>query len=201
MASTPRACCCETRSTGCGATRGPTSRSWSASRRNRSRGQSRSPAASSRARLCGEFARPTTGQWKTRLDRSRRRRVYLRIGEISASTPHELRKLAPLMESEGVKARGDRPPRTGWRTQLHPAVLLADCLLERGTIGRVRTANGEQTYQAEPDAVFRGWPMAVLIDGNTLGNGGVAGGRIARQPPSNPVGRPMRSASGRPRAS
>ena len=52
---------------------------------------------------------------------------------------------------------------------MHPAVLLADSLLEQGAIGRVRTARGETTYQADSDALFRGWPIAVLVDANTSG--------------------------------
>ena len=52
---------------------------------------------------------------------------------------------------------------------MHSAVLLADSLLERGAIGRVRTARGETTYQADADALFRGWPIAVLVDQNTSG--------------------------------
>ena len=52
---------------------------------------------------------------------------------------------------------------------VHPAVLLADCLLERGVIGRVRTAQGEVTYQADSDALFRGWPIVALVDPSTSG--------------------------------
>jgi hypothetical protein len=54
-------------------------------------------------------------------------------------------------------------------TTVHPAVLLADTLLERGAIGRVRTVRGETTYQADPDALFRGWPIVVLVDSSTGG--------------------------------
>jgi carboxyl-terminal processing protease len=95
---------------------------------------------------------------------------YLKITEITASTPHELRKLAQRMESEGIRSlvldlRGQRPGGTA----VHPAVLLADSLLERGVIGRVRTARGETTYQADADALFRGWPIAVLVDHDTSG--------------------------------
>ena len=97
---------------------------------------------------------------------------YVKITEIAASTPHELRKLASQMESDGVRAlvldlRGSGSG--GSETAVHPAVLLADCLLDHGTIGRVRTARGETTYQADPDALFRGWPIAVLVDQNTAG--------------------------------
>ncbi len=95
---------------------------------------------------------------------------YLKITEITASTPHELRKLAQRMEGEGIRAlvldlRGIRSGGSG----VHPTVLLADSLLERGAIGRVRTARGETTYQADADALFRGWPIAVLADQDTSG--------------------------------
>ena len=94
---------------------------------------------------------------------------YLNVVEIAASTPHELRKLAQQLETQGARAlildlRGiDRP------TLVHPAVLLADCFLDHGPIGRVRTARGETTYQADSDALFRGWPMVVLVDFSTTG--------------------------------
>jgi carboxyl-terminal processing protease len=112
-----------------------------------------------------------SGDWKVRLD------VpdpvgYVKITDIGASTPHELRKLASRMESEGVRAlaidlRGAGAG--GTALAVHSAVLVADNLLERGTIGRVRTVRGETTYQADSDALFRGWPIAVLVDQNTSG--------------------------------
>ena len=87
---------------------------------------------------------------------------YLRIKEISGSTPSELRSFAEQLESEGAKAlvldlRGVSDAR------FHPTVLLADLLLDGGVIGRVESADGERTIRAEPDALFRGWPMVVLI--------------------------------------
>jgi carboxyl-terminal processing protease len=110
-------------------------------------------------------------EWKVRLD------VpdpigYLKIAGIGASTPHELRKLASQMEGQGIRAlvidlRGSGIG--GAAPGVHAAVLVADNLLESGTIGRVRTMSGETTYQADPDALFRGWPIAVLIDHNTSG--------------------------------
>jgi carboxyl-terminal processing protease len=112
-----------------------------------------------------------SGDWKVRLD------VpdpigYVKLNEIGASTPHELRKLASRMESEGVRAlaidlRGAGAG--GTALAVHSAVLVADNLLERGAIGRVRTVRGETTYQADSDALFRGWPIAVLVDQNTSG--------------------------------
>jgi carboxyl-terminal processing protease len=95
---------------------------------------------------------------------------YLKITEIASSTPHELRKMAARLQSQGARAlildlRGP----TMHAKAIHPAVLLADCLLERGPIGRVRTTQGEVTYQADSDAVFRGWPIVALVDASTSG--------------------------------
>jgi carboxyl-terminal processing protease len=93
---------------------------------------------------------------------------YLRVTEISASTPHELRKLAQELEREHIRALVlDLRACTG--RSVHPALLLSDSLLARGTIGRVRTAQREMTYQADSDALFRGWPLAVLINSGTSG--------------------------------
>jgi carboxyl-terminal processing protease len=108
-----------------------------------------------------------SGQWDYRISESDPI-AYLQIGEMGGSTPHELRMLAPPLEREGIKAivldlRGL------WSTSAHTAVLLADSLLDHGTIGRVRTSHGETVYQADSDAIFRRWPIAVLVDSGTSG--------------------------------
>ena len=94
--------------------------------------------------------------------------AYVKLNELVGSTPHELRKLAAQLERNRTRAiildlRGTRS------TSAHTALLVADSLLDHGTIGRVRTSHGETTYQADADALFRGWPMAVLVDRNTSG--------------------------------
>jgi C-terminal peptidase prc len=91
---------------------------------------------------------------------------YLRIREISASTPHELRKVAQQLESAGLRAlildlRGLSS------TSLHPTVLLADSLLDHGRIGRVREAERVMTYDATPDTLFRDWSLVALVDAQT----------------------------------
>ena len=111
------------------------------------------------------------GGWKLRLDRPDPI-GYLKVTEIAASTPHELRKLAGQLEGNGARAlvldlRGLGGGRT--TTVVHAAVLLADALLEGGPIGRIRTPRGETPYQADADALFRGWPIVVLVDQNTSG--------------------------------
>ena len=123
----------------------------------------------------GQHPRPTitgwhkqaTGDWDFRMSDSEPI-AYVRVSEMTGSTPHELRKVAHRLEGEGIKAivldlRGL------WASSAHTALLLADSLLDHGTIGRVRTSHGETVYQADPDAIFRGWPMAVLVDGTTSG--------------------------------
>ncbi len=94
--------------------------------------------------------------------------AYMRIGEIAASTPHDLRKLAAQLPNPAEWAiildlRG-----VGG-TSVHPAVLLADALLGSGNIGKMQTSDHEFTYRAEPDALFRTSPMAVLVDAGTYG--------------------------------
>ncbi len=109
----------------------------------------------------------TSGDWDVRLN-GPDAIGYVRISDLSASTPHELRKLARQIESEGLRSividlRGVHA------TSIHPAVLVADALLDHGTIGRVWTAQREVTYEADSDALFRGWPMEVLVDQHTSG--------------------------------
>jgi len=94
--------------------------------------------------------------------------AYLRITQITASTPHELRTLARQLENQGnwglvLDLRG-----LGG-TSVHEAVLLADSLLAGGVIGRVQTAQREMTYRADSDALFRTSTMAVLVDRVTEG--------------------------------
>jgi carboxyl-terminal processing protease len=93
--------------------------------------------------------------------------AYVRIKDITASTPHELRKLAQQFDAEGLKALV-LDLRDVSNASLHPTVLLADSLLERGTIGRVRMADRVATHEATPDALFRGRPIAVLVDRQTV---------------------------------
>jgi carboxyl-terminal processing protease len=122
-----------------------------------------------RATILG-IRKESSGDWKLRLD-GLDPIGYLKISEITASTPHELRKMARQMESEGIRALVlDLRGLQGRASAVHPAVLMADSLLEGGAIGRVWTTRGETTYQADSDALFRGWPIAVLIDQNTAGS-------------------------------
>ena len=122
-----------------------------------------------RATIQGVRKRPN-GDWDLRFDGLADPIGYLKINDIEASTPHELRKLAQQLESQGVRALILDLRGANRTNPVHPAVLLADSLLDHGTIGRVRTVQGETTYQADSDALFRGWPIAVLVDATTSGS-------------------------------
>jgi carboxyl-terminal processing protease len=109
-------------------------------------------------------ATDTAHNWVQRDDRI----GYLKLTEISASTLHELRQFAQRLES--VDTRGLILDLRGLRhAGFHAAVLLADSLLDRGTIGRLRTAERVMTYQADADCLFRDWPLVALIDQGTSG--------------------------------
>ena len=121
-----------------------------------------------RATIQGVRKRPN-GDWDLRFDGLSDPIGYLKITDINASTPHEIRKLEQHLEAQGARALILDLRGVGHSNAVHPAVLLADCLLDQGAIGRVRTARGETNYQADSDALFRGWPMAVLVNMNTAG--------------------------------
>ena len=104
---------------------------------------------------------------------------YLRIREISASTPHEIRKVAQELEGANLRAliidlRGLSS------TRLHPTVLLADSLLDHGRIGQVREAERVMTYDATPDALFRGMATGCSGGRGNCPGRGVAGRGLAR---------------------
>jgi carboxyl-terminal processing protease len=119
-----------------------------------------------RATVLGARKRPAGG-WDYRLD-GFAPIAYLRIVEISASTPHELRRIAQQLENQGnLGVVLDLRGLSG--QSVHPAVMLADMLIAGGTIGRVQTIERETTFQADPDALFRTFPVAVLVDPGTRG--------------------------------
>jgi carboxyl-terminal processing protease len=91
---------------------------------------------------------------------------YVKFEDLLGSTPHELRAVAQRLDEAGARALV-LDMRSLSSDNVHAAVLLADCLLEGGTIGRVRRAGRVETFQAEPDAIFRDIPLAVLVDNDT----------------------------------
>ena len=124
---------------------------------------------------CGQHPRPTiagwqkraSGEWDYRMGDSQKI-AYIKISEMAGSTPHELRKLAARLEGEGLHAAVLDLRGLG-STSEHCALLMADSLLDHGTIGRVRSSHGDTTYQADSEAILRRWPLVVLVDGLTSG--------------------------------
>jgi carboxyl-terminal processing protease len=113
------------------------------------------------------WQKQANGDWDYRMPGSEAI-AYLRFSELVGSTPHDLRKLAAQLERNRTRAI-ILDLRSVWSTSAHTALLVADSLLDHGTIGRVRTSHGDTTFQADADALFRGWPMAVLVNRNTSG--------------------------------
>jgi len=119
---------------------------------------------------------------------------HVRITKISASTAHELRTLEAKLRRVGTQAvildlRGTSTAGYGIESD-HLAVLLADCLLDRVPLGKLRTSHGMREFTAGRDCVFRDWPLAILIDENTRGAAEwVAAALQDTDPPNRRIGR------------
>jgi carboxyl-terminal processing protease len=95
--------------------------------------------------------------------------AYLRLEQVLPSTPSELRKLERVLLADGIQAVVlDLRSSAGGDVQ--PAALTADELLDGGLLWRVRDAKGRvKEYRADRDCLFRGCPLAVLVDQHTRG--------------------------------
>jgi carboxyl-terminal processing protease len=138
----------------------------------------------------------SSGGWDVRLD-GPDPIGYLRITEITASTPRELHTLAHQLESEGARALVLDIRGLSAET-LHSTVLVADALLDHGCIGRIATAQGETKYQADSDALFQDWPLVVLIDASTAGTAEWLAAALQDNHRAVLVGTPTSSARGMP---
>ncbi len=93
---------------------------------------------------------------------------YVQIGTLRSSTLHELRQAEQEMREEGTQAVIlDLRNANGGRH--HDSLLVADALLDGGIIGRVGTSAGSREYAAQPECLFKDWPMAVMVNGDTSG--------------------------------
>lgn len=92
--------------------------------------------------------------------------MVIRFDQITSATVHDLRKIA---------SEWDTPPDavlldlTLVEHDLHRATLLADALLDGGTIGRVLTADGEREVEASRGCVFGEIPLFALVGSSTSG--------------------------------
>jgi carboxyl-terminal processing protease len=90
--------------------------------------------------------------------------AYVHIVSITSSTLHELRQVAQKLEAGKFRALV-LDLREAHGDSIHHAALLADGLLDGGVLWQVRDAKERvKEYRADRDCLFRGWPLAVLLD-------------------------------------
>jgi carboxyl-terminal processing protease len=97
--------------------------------------------------------------------------AYLRIRSFSSSTLHELRSLEAQVLSGNARAVvvDVRDAHLGG---VHEAALVADGFIDGGVMWRLRGPGGRVTeYKADRDCLFRGLPLAILVNQRTTGAG------------------------------
>lgn len=94
--------------------------------------------------------------------------AYIKITSIRGSTVSELRETARKLHSQGFRALilDLRETESG---ELRHAAMISDLLLEEGVIGAAVVRGHRQKFTSNADHLFPGWPMAVLVDANTIG--------------------------------
>ena len=102
----------------------------------------------------------TAGEWQFTID-SADDIALLRFRSIGPSTLHELRKAEAKLRGKNI--RGIVLDLRSGGGILHDTVMLADQLLDGGTIGHIRTLKATTTHEARPGCLFQGVPLAVLI--------------------------------------
>src|SRR5262249_36850210 len=97
--------------------------------------------------------------------------AYLRMSGVQISTPHELKQLEGRLRREGFRALVlDLRFSRGERAQ--DALLVADALLAGGVIWRERDSRGRvMEHRADPDCLFRDWPVTVLVSSRQRSDG------------------------------
>lgn len=96
----------------------------------------------------------------------RRAVVSVRIARLSSSVPHELRDLASRIGTP----REIRIDLSGVdQGTVHNAILIADEILDSGTIGFVVERGSRRRIEAQPGALFENIPITVIVGRNTSG--------------------------------
>lgn len=109
--------------------------------------------------------------WSYRIEPSEPIAV-LRIRSFTSSAVSELRRIEKRLQEDGCRAL-ILDLRFANGGDAHQATLVADTLLDGGTMWRVRDRQGQiRDYKADRDCLFRDWPMAVLVNEHTRGTGG-----------------------------
>jgi carboxyl-terminal processing protease len=90
--------------------------------------------------------------------------AYVRVGSMTSSCLHELRQIEPKLQAEGCRALVLDLRWSGGSTVAN-AALLADGLLDGGVLWRTTNLKKQtREYTADRDCLFRGWPVAVLVN-------------------------------------
>jgi C-terminal peptidase prc len=89
---------------------------------------------------------------------------YLWVKAIKSSTLHELRQAERRLRAEGVRAVVLDLRFSSGEGHLHDVALVADGLLDGGLMWSVRGKDGVTPYRADREALFRGWPLAVVMN-------------------------------------
>jgi C-terminal processing protease CtpA/Prc len=111
------------------------------------------------------FRRTSGGGWDYRADPTARI-AYARVESIRSSTLHELRQLERQLQADGMRALVLDFRDSAGEGMLQHAALVADGLLDGGLMWTVRGTGGPaKEYRADRECLFRGWPLAVLVNG------------------------------------
>ncbi len=110
------------------------------------------------------YRRAGPDSWDYRIDAGQPV-AYVRIQSINSATLHELRQVEGRLQAEGVQAVVlDLRFSGGEDAALHGAELVADGLLDGGVMWRLRERDRVRECRADGECLFRGWPLAVLVD-------------------------------------
>ncbi len=114
------------------------------------------------------FRRNADDRWSYRIDPDTSV-GYICIKSIKSSTLHELREVERRLRTEKVQALIiDLRFVDGADDLFQHAALSADALLDSGVLWRVRDKQNQiKEVRADPECLFRGWPLAVLVNTGT----------------------------------
>jgi carboxyl-terminal processing protease len=113
---------------------------------------------------------------------------HIRVERIAASGPHELRRIEQALEDDvqgiilDLRGASDGEP--------HFGVLLANALLDGGSIGAVHSGQRIRTFEADRHCVFRSLPLALLVDERTSGTAEWVAAALQDNGRAKVVGRP-----------
>jgi C-terminal peptidase prc len=112
------------------------------------------------------FRRAADDSWVYRIDASGPV-AYAAVRSLTSSTLHELRQLEKRLKAEGAEALV-LDLRSNPGGELEHAALVADGLLDGGTLWKTRDRDGrEKEVKADRDCLFRDLPLAVLVSRQT----------------------------------